>query len=114
MGEKLALAAARNQTPDRAGGDCGATARRPLSCEDACDPRAVPNSRPSYHKDVSMKLSRVLLLALALGAFALPSSAGVVGKTLPAIELEGFAQTKARSLDDFVGRGVLIEFFAYW
>ena len=30
--------------------------------------------------------------------------AGVVGKTLPAIELEGFAQTKARSLDDFVGK----------
>jgi hypothetical protein len=68
----------------------------------------------SFYEDTFMKLSRVLLLTLALGAFALPSSAGVVGKALPAIELEGYAQTKARSLDDFVGRAVLVEFFAYW
>ena len=37
-----------------------------------------------------------------------------VGSKLPAIELEDFALTPASSFDDFFGRAVLIEFFAYW
>jgi hypothetical protein len=61
-----------------------------------------------------MKPSRILLLVLALAAFALPSEAGVLGKALPAVELEGFSQTKAKSFDDLSGRAVLVEFFAYW
>lgn len=31
-----------------------------------------------------------------------------------AAELDDFAQTEAESLDDLVGRAVLVEFFAYW
>ena len=61
-----------------------------------------------------MKLNRLLLLPLALAALALPSLAGVVGKSLPAVELEGYSQTKAKSFDDYLGRAVLIEFFAFW
>jgi hypothetical protein len=61
-----------------------------------------------------MKLNRLFLLPLALAALALPSFAGVVGKSLPLVELEGYSQTKAKSFDDFLGRAVLIEFFAYW
>lgn len=56
--------------------------------------------------------------ALALGfaaVSALPSaSAQVVGNPLPPAELEGFAQTGAKSFGDYSGRLVLLEFFAYW
>jgi hypothetical protein len=65
-----------------------------------------------------MKRTRILLLVLgALATLALPLRAeqgGHVGGTLPAVELEGLAQTKAKSFDDYLGRTVLIEFFAYW
>jgi hypothetical protein len=61
-----------------------------------------------------MSFHRLVALAVMLAASALPCSAGVVGKTLPAVTLEGYAQTPAKSLDDFQGRAVLIEFFAYW
>jgi hypothetical protein len=61
-----------------------------------------------------MKRNRTLLLAVAIGALALPTFAGNVGNPLPRPELEGLAQTKAKSFDDFLGRAVLIEFFAYW
>lgn len=61
-----------------------------------------------------MRRNRWLLLALALGAFVLPARAGVVGSPLPTPVLEGFSQTKATSFDDFLGRTVLVEFFAYW
>lgn len=33
---------------------------------------------------------------------------------LPSVPLEGFSQTPAKSLEDFTGRALLIEFFAYW
>ncbi len=52
-----------------------------------------------------------LLAALAL---AVPARAGVVGNYLSDVKLEGFAQTKAKSFDDFQGRAVLVEFFAFW
>lgn len=45
---------------------------------------------------------------------AVPATGQDVGSYLPSLELDDFAQTGARSLDDFVGRAVLIEFFAYW
>lgn len=61
-----------------------------------------------------MQRKRHLLLALALGALALPSFAGNVGSLLPRPSLEGLAQTPAKSFDDFQGRAVLIEFFAFW
>lgn len=58
----------------------------------------------------------LILSAAALGMAAAlpPAPPGAVGKPLPVVELEGFSQTKAQSLDDFFGRTVLIEFFAYW
>lgn len=59
------------------------------------------------------------LLALTLGLAALtglsaPADAQGVGTPIPEIELEGYSQTGAKSFDDFFGRAVLIEFFAYW
>jgi len=55
------------------------------------------------------------LLPLAAGLVAPASLAQGVGGQMPAkVELEDFAQTKAKSYDDFAGRAVLIEFFAYW
>jgi hypothetical protein len=41
-------------------------------------------------------------------------AADAVGKRLPDAKLEGFAQTKAKSLDDYFGRVVLYEAFAFW
>lgn len=64
-----------------------------------------------------MKLSRLPLLGLVLAAATLcasPASAQGVGSKLPAIQIEGLAQTPAKSFDDYLGRAVLIEFFAYW
>ena len=62
------------------------------------------------------------LLLTALAATALLASSRTpfaprvaeVGGPLPENELEGFAQTQAESLDDYYGRAILIEFFAYW
>ncbi len=66
-------------------------------------------------------MKKILLLPVALGLAVMAASRtplaplGVgVGSPLPAVELEDFAQTEATSFDDFVGRAVLIEFFAYW
>lgn len=61
-----------------------------------------------------MNAKSFVIAALAFAAFALPAPAAPAGGQLPPIELEGFAQTKAKSFDDFTGRAVLIEFFAYW
>jgi hypothetical protein len=61
-----------------------------------------------------MKPRFFLLAALAFAATALLAPTGNAGGQLPPVELEGFAQTKAKSFDDFAGRAVLIEFFAYW
>jgi len=62
----------------------------------------------------------ITLIALAAPALAVAAAvaptlpANGVGDPLPAVTLEGFTQTKATSLDDFAGRALLIEFFAYW
>lgn len=57
---------------------------------------------------------RLLAMALGLAGLIAPAAAQGVGTPLPEIELEGFSQTGAKSFDDFFGRAVLIEFFAYW
>ncbi len=54
--------------------------------------------------------SAPLVLALAPTMGGSGDSAGLFDD----VELEGFAQTRAQMLDDFQGRAVLIEFFAYW
>lgn len=66
-------------------------------------------------------MKKTLLLPAAVGLAALtalvpPTTAPVadVGSPLPEVALEGFSQTKAESYDDFHGRAVLIEFFAFW
>jgi hypothetical protein len=61
-----------------------------------------------------MKLTQKLLAPLALVALPLLAAGQGVGSKLPVIELEGLAQTSAKSFDDYLGRAVLIEFFAYW
>jgi len=61
-----------------------------------------------------MKHHSSVLATLAFAALALFAPAGHAGGQLPRVELEGFAQTKAKSLDDYAGRAILIEFFAYW
>ena len=58
---------------------------------------------------------RSTVLAAFLFAFSLPSGAQDVGSKLPLdFELTEFTQTQATSLEDFQGRAILIEFFAYW
>jgi hypothetical protein len=61
-----------------------------------------------------MKHKPFVLATLACAALALLAPASSAGGQLPTPDLEGFAQTKAKSFDDFAGRAVLIEFFAYW
>ena len=58
------------------------------------------------------KAAGVVLFAGVCAGFA--RGADAVGRQLPDAKLEGFAQTKAKTLDDFFGRTVLIEAFAYW
>jgi hypothetical protein len=59
-----------------------------------------------------MRRRRISILALALAALSLPALADNVGKPLPHAELEGFTQSK--SFEDYLGRAVLIEYFAFW
>jgi hypothetical protein len=51
-----------------------------------------------------------------LACFLLPSlsQAQGIGSRLPVVELEGYTNTAAKSFDEFMGRAVLIEFFAFW
>jgi len=61
-----------------------------------------------------MRPSRFVALPILLASLAWPATAQGVGSTIPQIELEGYSKTEAKSFDDFFGRAVLIEFFAYW
>lgn len=61
-----------------------------------------------------MKLRTSILAMLAFASLALFVPAAPAGGQFPNAELEGFAQTKAKSFDDYAGRAILIEFFAYW
>jgi hypothetical protein len=61
-----------------------------------------------------MQARSLLMSALVLAAVAVPASPAHAGGTLPPSTLEDFGQTKAKSLDDFSGRAVLMEFFAFW
>jgi len=52
---------------------------------------------------------------LALSGLAGAAGAQGVGTQIPLqLQLEDFAQTEARAFDDFLGRAVLLEFFAHW
>ncbi len=53
--------------------------------------------------------------ALAIGILLAAPTASQVGRALPeSAQLADFEQTGAESVDDLVGRAVLIEFFAHW
>ncbi len=51
--------------------------------------------------------------APVLAVLGQPVLAQGVGSRVPEIELDDFSQTPAESFDDYQGRAVLIEFFAY-
>lgn len=53
-----------------------------------------------------------LLAALGFASGSLAAQA--VGTKLPPVALDGFAQTPAKSFEDYSGRAVLFDFFAYW
>lgn len=61
-----------------------------------------------------MNLTRTLLAPALLVVLGLAAPAQDVGSNVGGLELSDFAQTEAKSFDDFVGRAVLLEFFAYW
>ena len=61
-----------------------------------------------------MRRPRPLILALALAALSMPALADNVGTALPHADLEGFTQSPAKTFDDYLGRAILIEYFAYW
>jgi hypothetical protein len=61
-----------------------------------------------------MKITRPFLVVALAGLLASATAAQGVGSKMPEVELEGFSQTPAKSYEDFLGRTVLIEFFAYW
>jgi hypothetical protein len=56
-------------------------------------------------------MRNLFLIAAMLFCGAL--SAQSVGKVLPASELSDLTNTKAKSLSDYSGRAMLLEFFAY-
>lgn len=57
-----------------------------------------------------MKLVPITLALVVSTTFAQQG----VGNPLPPIALEGFSQTPAKGFEDFSGRAVMFEFFAYW
>ena len=60
-------------------------------------------------------MMRNLFLAGALSlVLSSTANADKVGQQLPPVVLEGLSQTEAESYEEFTGRLVLIEFFAYW
>ncbi len=57
---------------------------------------------------------RMLPLCAAALALATVAPAQLDGSPLPFARLTGFRNTKARNLQEFQGRAVLLEFFMYW
>ena len=61
-----------------------------------------------------MRPSHLLAVPLAIAALAWSAPAQGVGSAVPKLELEGFGLTKAQTYEDYYGRAVLLEFFAFW
>ena len=100
------------------GGGCGRTKTNAVAAAKHPKQAIVEHQgavHSTSHPSKNMKLSQLLLAPVALAALlAFTPSEGVVGKSMPALPIEGLAQTKAKSIDDFAGRAVLVEFFAFW
>ena len=60
-----------------------------------------------------MKPAHLWTLPILGVALALPAGAQRIGEKVD-VDFDDFTQTGARSLDDYQGRAVLIEYFAYW
>ncbi len=59
-------------------------------------------------------IRNLILAGVTSLVLASSAQADKVGQQLPPVLLEGLSQTKAESYEEFTGRLVLIEFFAYW
>ena len=59
-------------------------------------------------------MKTIAIALLLCGGIAASAHCQSEGRFLTDPALEGFSQTKAKRFNDFVGRAVLIEFFAYW
>jgi hypothetical protein len=59
-------------------------------------------------------MQRIALMLALLAISGLATAQVAVGSRLSPPELEGFAQTGAKSTADLAGRAVLYEFFAFW
>jgi len=59
-------------------------------------------------------MKQLFLAAACAGLLATGASAQDVGSPIGEVVLEELTQTKAGSYEEFTGRAVLIEFFAYW
>jgi hypothetical protein len=59
-------------------------------------------------------LRNLFLAGAASLVLAASASADMVGQQLPPVQLEGLSQTPAETFEEYTGRLVLIEFFAYW
>src|SRR5262245_61406638 len=71
----------------------------------------VASAASTFPEGTIMQLSRLFLSLLSLCG---TGAAQAVGSKLPPVVLEGFAQTPAKSFEDYTGRAVLFDFFAYW
>lgn len=61
-----------------------------------------------------MRRSHAAPAALLALAAALPAAAQKVGSRVPGLPLAEICGSRAASFEDFVGRTLLIEYFAYW
>jgi len=61
-----------------------------------------------------MDLARASFVLCVTAFVATPAFAQEVGSKVPPVALEGFAQTPAKGFEDYAGRAVLLDFFAYW
>lgn len=59
-------------------------------------------------------MTRRSLFLLAAAAGLVAAAPAQVGEFLPRVKLKSFRGTEAQSLQDFFGRTLLIEYFAYW
>lgn len=59
-------------------------------------------------------IRNLILAGLTSIALLTTASADQVGRPLPEVEFEDIVQSPTEEFEDFTGRLVLIEFFAYW
>ena len=63
---------------------------------------------------IMKRIALALFAALAATTASAPAAQGVGSRLPETVRLDAFQQTPASSYSDFVGRTVLIEFFAFW